>query len=565
MLYGLWGMTNAAIYFHPDGYDTAGPRLMGRHAAGESFLRGFLRHAEAERFYFFNTSGLATAPLDALIQRIEPTAKPWTWTGRRERQKLIDPGCLYIPGPTLAAEAWTRRPFDARRYSLCGVTHTTATHRVMDLISDLVVAPVEPWDALICTSSAVRASIETQLDATRTDLRERLGATRLPQPQLATIPLGVNADDFAIDPAQRAAWRARLDIPVDAIVALYVGRFSPGAKMNPATMALTLEAAAQATGQPIYWVMAGWAATPELIEQFHAWTREFCPSVHHRAVDGRPADTRFSIWSVADIFLSLSDNIQETFGLTPIEAMAAGLPCVVSDWDGYRDTVRHGIDGFRIPTYAPRSGLGGDLAFGYANDWFSYDQYLAAASQMTAVDIPRAAEAVAALVRDADLRRRMGESGRRRAQEVFDWRAIVPQYQALWGELAQRRKAASAQSAPASLVTNPRRLDPFRLFESYPTEPMTRQSVVSVAAGVAWDQARARLDLHLASIARWAIASPEEMELLFDKILEAGEATVSEVMDANFPESRRPFVERSILWLAKYDLVTIRGTKPIEG
>jgi len=25
----------------------------------------------------------------------------------------------------------------------------------------------------------------------------------------------------------------------------------------------------------------------------------------------------------------------ETFGLTPIEAMAAGLPCLVSDWDGY--------------------------------------------------------------------------------------------------------------------------------------------------------------------------------------------------------------------------------------
>ena len=28
--------------------------------------------------------------------------------------------------------------------------------------------------------------------------------------------------------------------------------------------------------------------------------------------------------------------------------MAAGLPVVVSDWDGYRDTVRDGVDGFRI-------------------------------------------------------------------------------------------------------------------------------------------------------------------------------------------------------------------------
>jgi hypothetical protein len=33
-----------AIYFHPEAYSISGPRLMGRNAAGESFLRGFVRH-----------------------------------------------------------------------------------------------------------------------------------------------------------------------------------------------------------------------------------------------------------------------------------------------------------------------------------------------------------------------------------------------------------------------------------------------------------------------------------------------------------------------------------------
>ena len=33
--------------------------------------------------------------------------------------------------------------------------------------------------------------------------------------------------------------------------------------------------------------------------------------------------------------------------------MAAGLPVVVSDWDGYRYTVSDGVEGFRVPTLAP--------------------------------------------------------------------------------------------------------------------------------------------------------------------------------------------------------------------
>jgi len=34
----------AAIYYHPEAYTTSGPKLMGRNAAGESFLR-ILLHA----------------------------------------------------------------------------------------------------------------------------------------------------------------------------------------------------------------------------------------------------------------------------------------------------------------------------------------------------------------------------------------------------------------------------------------------------------------------------------------------------------------------------------------
>jgi len=41
----------AAIYYHPEAYTTSGPKLMGRNAAGESFLRGFLTHSKASEFW----------------------------------------------------------------------------------------------------------------------------------------------------------------------------------------------------------------------------------------------------------------------------------------------------------------------------------------------------------------------------------------------------------------------------------------------------------------------------------------------------------------------------------
>ena len=42
---------NAAIYYHPEAYTTSGPKLMGRNAAGESFLRGYLQYSKATEFW----------------------------------------------------------------------------------------------------------------------------------------------------------------------------------------------------------------------------------------------------------------------------------------------------------------------------------------------------------------------------------------------------------------------------------------------------------------------------------------------------------------------------------
>lgn len=546
-------MGAAAIYFHPDGFDTSTDRLLGRHSAGESFLRGLIRYGSSPRLDLWNATGGDEAKLGQLIRRIEPTDRPTRWVAREARAQLSDPGVLHLPTPSLPQEAWRRLAFGARRYAISGITHTTASANVMGLLPNFLIAPLEDHDALICTSNAVRAAVETQIDMMRDYMRGEYGPRRRPEAQRVTIPLGVNCSDFGASDEHRRAWREKLGIPAEAFVALYVGRFNVKAKMNPALMALALERAAKRIDAPIYWVNSGWAENAAAETAYEEETRKLCPSVAFVRVDGRAPDVRFSIWSVADMFISFSDNIQESFGLTPVEAMAAGLPSVVSDWDGYRDTVRDGLDGFSIPTIAPRGGLGGDLAYWYENDWLSYANYIGAVGQYTAVDLRAAEQAIVDLASNPDLRARMGREAQAQARRVFDWSVIVPQYEALWGEQNARRLAAGALPSPQA---NPYAPDPFTLFASYPTRPLSQDDVVTLSDGMTWDLAKAQLAAPFASYGGFNRPRPQELEHMVDRLHELGPATVA-TLRALFEPARRPFIERGLIWLARFNVVEI--------
>ncbi|MFG3757273.1 glycosyltransferase, partial [Klebsiella pneumoniae] len=135
-------------------------------------------------------------------------------------------------------------------------------------------------------------------------------------------------------------------------------------------------------------------------------------------------------WAAADLFVSLPDNLQETFGMTVLEAMAASLPCVVSDWSGLRESVVDGETGYVVPTCMP-SARESDMvltraAFGVE----SFDDSIAALNQVVAVDIGVAARRIAALAASAELRRRLGRAGLARVVGDYDWTAILAQYQA---------------------------------------------------------------------------------------------------------------------------------------
>jgi hypothetical protein len=275
-------------------------------------------------------------------------------------------------------------------------------------------------------------------------------------------------------------------------------------------------------------------------------------------LDGRVAANQLDAWAAADVFISLADNVQETFGLTPLEAMAAGLPCIVSDWNGYRDTVRDGVDGYRIPTVMPDAGAGLDLAQRYDDGVDSYDTYCGHTSQAVAVDGPALAQACARLAGDAALRRELGENARRRVRADFDWAVVFGGYRALWRELDERRRADAALG-PALPAVVPDRLDPFELFATYPTMRITPASMVELAPDASLALLRQYRELAINRFAHASLPTLEEFGQIFGSI-ESRPTQVDELLDALGP-CDRPTLLRGLAWLCKMDLLRITAVE----
>ncbi len=373
------GRANAAILFEPSAFDADRKKVMGRNVAGASFLEGFVRHAEVDRYvgigYRESYAPEFRRQIGAIAAgRPELAARPVEVFTPRDVRQMAAVGTLFIPDPQLTSFATSRRQLDQRGYSLCGVTHTISSLKVMEVLCELLTGPVQSWDALICTSRSVRDAVLRQQEHYADYLSQRLGVRPTSPVQMPVIPLGVDTDRFARlggDAEARASLRRRIGAEDGDTVVLFFGRLAFHAKAHPVPMYLGAQRAARRLGPGhgrIHLVQTGQFPNQVAEDGYRGGAQRYCPDVAVHFLDGSDRALSDASWAAADVFVTLSDNIQESFGITPVEAMAAGLPCLVSDWDGYRDTVVDGETGIRVPTWLPVPGCGAALADAYAAD-----------------------------------------------------------------------------------------------------------------------------------------------------------------------------------------------------
>lgn len=551
---------DAVILFEPDGYVLTGPKLMGRQAAGNAFLKAAVKGRANAHITAYTPHKRSAQVFAEAVTAIDPKAEP-RWISPSHLDKIAAEGALYLPGPMLGQGASMRLRAGPLAYSLIGVTHTTASHSVMDSLAGLLTDPVMPWDALICTSDAVVKTVEVVLAQHREYLSWRLGV-RVPQTEirLPIIPLGVHVSEFEFSVRDKREAREALGIGKDEVVALFVGRLSFHGKAHPHAMYVGLEEAAKRTGKKLVLVQCGWFANEPIEKSFKEGARDFCPSVRCLFTNGKEAADRRKSWAAADLFVSLSDNIQETFGLTPLEALATGLPVVVSDWDGYKETVRDTIDGFRIPTYMPPTGAGETFAKAFEAGATTYDQYSGVTCRTISVDLGLLVDRLSELIENPELRQTMGSAGKARVRAEFDWVRIYKRYQALYGELAViRADAAKSEAMAKRLKEAPAsasgRLDPYRLFGHYATATIGPATVVSLRPGASVQAYSAICKHGLYSYLPEYLPAEKAVGTLL-AALEAGPLTVEQVAAALKVDAAHVFYAVSIL--AKFGIVAVK-------
>jgi len=223
-------------------------------------------------------------------------------------------------------------------------------------------------------------------------------ALQAPWDKMDIIPNGVHADKFAFDfpPEEAAAFRAQYVAPEEKLI-FFVGRM---VREKGAHVLVEALAKVRAQYHDAKLIIVGGGYKDHLVELAHATGM----GRHVYFTGFVPDETLLKLYKVIDV--ACFPSLYEPFGIVALEAMAAGVPVVVSDAGGLKEVVEHDVSG--TVTWAGNSD---SLAWGIVRD-----------------------------LKDPVHARWMAENARRRVLELFHWDRIAVMthdtYVRVWSEFA---------------------------------------------------------------------------------------------------------------------------------
>jgi D-inositol-3-phosphate glycosyltransferase len=396
--------------------------LYGRNVAVEMFYGALARHGLGYHRLFYAHPGAR-----AFLERLQ--SGPGVTIDIAHIDELFDDfdafpfDSWHDADADLASATRMRATFSRRLFPITATAHVLSYQGLLQgWITDTLLADVRPCDALICISRSAKTAIANLLRHVGERLRAAHGGRFPFRGELVVLPYSIDTERFR--PRPRAS---------DRFVLLWIGRLSKIDKGDLVPLLRVFRNLVRGFPERDLVLAIGGSGSPEYEQELRDAAREFgvADRVEFRgAID--PAE-RHLLFNEADVFVSPVDNLQETLGNTPLEALASGVPQVVADWDGYRDMVVDGDTGFLIPTYwAPVDAEENRRAGLYDNDAMGDHFRLA---QSVALDLGAMERALASLIRNEPLRRAMGAASRAHALATFAEPVIMRRFDEVWTHL----------------------------------------------------------------------------------------------------------------------------------
>jgi len=391
---------------------------------------------------------------------------------------LMDPRHIFVEKASQCMGQLQSRNAAGAPVAICGLLHALHWQDMLQTWMALQFLTASQ-DALVVPCASARRAVNELISQTEGIITARAGVGSFRSGiRVETIPYGVDPSMFDERLPQSAALQL-LGMEAGRINLLWFGRLDEGYKADLLPL-LRSFAMVQQKGLNLHLIIAGSCPDPSYPARLlqAAGPLGILPYLSMHA-NVTPAEKR-ALFCVADIFVSPVDNIQESYGISILEAMAAGLPVIASDWSGYRDLVLDGETGMLVPTFwNPEAGLGASLTAPLLRTPGAE----AALGQKTVVDVPTLSQAIQALALNQDLRKRMGGAGKARIRAHFSWEAVLPRFADLWKQQQEQAQSMQFLHSKAGFLDLDRIFSPYATSRLGPSTEVQRNAVGDTMLG----------------------------------------------------------------------------------
>ncbi|NML13545.1 glycosyltransferase family 1 protein [Azohydromonas sp. G-1-1-14] len=242
----------------------------------------------------------------------------------------------------------------------------------------------------------------------RLDLLRLYGAD---ERRIVTVPCGVDLEEFS--PVDKARARRRLGLAPDDFVVLQLGRLVPRKGVDNVVRAV---AQLQHVPKLKLLIVGGDAAEPDErltpeIGRLRALAHDLGVADRVVFTGQRRREQLPECYGAADVFVTTP--WYEPFGITPLEAMACGVPVIGSDVGGIKYSVDDGVTGFLVPPRDPAA----------------------------------LAQRIAHLHDNPVLAHALGRAGIRRVRAMFTWDRVADELLGVYQGVRRPREAAAVPAA----------------------------------------------------------------------------------------------------------------------